>query len=143
MTASTMTRRQWMLLAGGTALAAVPMGILAPAASAAPHQAPGIHRVDNFSQPLNPKVKPPTNPNVVPVKPKPLSPVKPDFNGTAPKYKGPGNPNVVPVKPKPLSPVKPDFNPNHPLPPKKPVKPLTPLQQLLMNMGSSDLANKV
>lgn len=113
MTASTMTRRQWMLLAGGTALAAVPMGILAPAASAAPHQAPGIHRVDNFSQPLNPKVKPPTNPN------------------------------VVPVKPKPLSPVKPDFNPNHPLPPKKPVKPLTPLQQLLMNMGSSDLANKV
>ena len=59
-----MTKRQWILLAGGAALAAVPMGVLAPIASA------------------EPQIQPP-----------------------------------------------------------QPVKPKSPLQELLSNMGSSDLAN--
>ena len=99
-------------------MAAVPMGILAPTASAAPLQTPpGVQVPKGQLKPLNPNLGPKTQP-VKPAKPeKIISPVKPGW-GPAPKKLQPGA-----FKPKP--------------------KPLTPLQQFLTNMGSSDLASKL
>lgn len=105
-----MTKRQWILLAGGAALAAVPMGVLALIASAEPQ----IQPVRPLVQPANPRT--PVNP--------PHRLVDP------PSHKiQPISPNAEPAKPQPV-PVTP-----------QPVKPKSPLQELLSNMGSSDLAN--